>query len=164
MYQRIVVPLDGSKLAEEALPDAERLARLMDAPMHLLRVVDLTQLPWYGQFGGAMEYVASEQALAADDEAAASYLQTVAERMTASGLSVVTEVRRGPTSRVLIAATRPGDLIVMASHGRSGMTRWFLGSVAEEILRHASVPILLVKAPEQEIARVEAALATANAT
>jgi len=163
MYQRIVVPLDGSKLAEEALPDVERLARLVDAPLYLLRVVDLTQLPWYGQFGGAMEYVASEQALAADDEAAATYLRTVADRLTASGLAVVTEVRRGPTSRVLIAATMPGDLIVMASHGRSGMTRWFLGSVAEEILRHASVPILLVKAPEQEIARIEGSLAMANA-
>lgn len=156
MYQRIVVPLDGSRLAEEALPTAERMASLLTVPILLLRVVDLTQLPWYGQFGMSMEYVASEQALLGDTDAATSYIQTVAERITASGIPVVAEVRRGLTTRVLIEATRPGDLIVMASHGRSGMTRFFLGSVAEEILRHALVPVLLIKAGEAIAAEVEA--------
>jgi len=163
MYTRIVVPLDGSELAERALPDAERLARLISAPIHLLRVVDLTLLPWYGQFEMSMEYAATEQMLADDSDAASTYLQTIAERLTASGLTAVTEVRRGPTSRSLIDATKPGDLIVMASHGRSGMTRWFLGSVAEEILRHATVPVLLVKAGERELTQIEASTGKENA-
>lgn len=156
MYQRIVVPLDGSELAEEALPDAERMARLTGAPILLLRVVDLTQLPWYGQFGMSMEYVASEQVILGDADQATTYLGTVAERIAAAGLAVTTEVRRGLTSRALIEATEPGDLIVMASHGRSGMTRWFLGSVAEEILRHATVPVLLIKAGEAAAAEAAA--------
>ena len=146
MYQRIVVPLDGSKLAERALPEAERLARLIVAPIHLVRVIDLTQLPWYGQFGMVMAYEAAEPALTEESTTASSYLQTIADRITTSGLVAETEVRRGHTARELVATTQPGDLIVMASHGRSGVTRWFLGSVAEDVLRHATVPILLIKA------------------
>ena len=56
MYQRIVVPLDGSELAEKALPEAEQMARLTGGTVHLVRVVDLVQLPWYGSFTAAMDY------------------------------------------------------------------------------------------------------------
>jgi nucleotide-binding universal stress UspA family protein len=81
-------------------------------------------------------------------------LEIVATRLRASGLVVRTESRRGHAAREIVAATAPGDLIVMASHGRSGVTRWLMGSVAEDVLRHATVPILLVKAPVAGAERV----------
>lgn len=153
MYQRIVVPLDGSEFAERALPEAEGLARLTGAPVHLLRVTDLSQFVWYGEFGLAMDVSAAEAETARETTAAAAYLLTIAERITGSGLTAETEVRRGQTYREVIAATRPGDLIVMASHGRGGVPRWFLGSVAEEVLRHATVPVLMVRSGELSAAK-----------
>ena len=146
MYRRIVVPLDGSELAEKALPEAEQMARLTEAPLRLVRVIDLVQLPWYGNFAAAMDYVAVQAAITDEENAAATYLREVAARLTGDGITVETEARRGPVPREIVAAAQPGDLIVMASHGRSGVTRWLLGSVAEEVLRHATVPVLLVRA------------------
>jgi nucleotide-binding universal stress UspA family protein len=145
MFDRIVVPLDGSELAEQALPQAEELARLTGAPIHLVRVIDPTQLPWYRSLGMATDYVAVEGALRDEDRESDTYLNSVAKRLAESGIEVDWERRRGRTDRELIAATKPGDIIVMVSHGRGGITRVLLGSVAEELLRHASVPILLVK-------------------
>lgn len=149
MYRRIVVPLDGSELAERALGDAEELARLTNAPLHLVRVVDVAQIPWYGQFGMAMEYGMVEQGLTAESAAATAYLQAMGERIAEHGLVADAEVRRGSTTVELLATIQPGDLIVMASHGRGGIARWILGSVAEHLLRHATVPIVLVKAITQ---------------
>ena len=153
MYQRIVVPLDGSEFAERALPEAEGLARLTGAPVHLLRVTDLSQFIWLGEFGIAMDVSDAEAETARETTDAAAYLLTIAERLAGSGLTAETEVRRGQTYRQVIAATRPGDIIVMASHGRGGVPRWFLGSVAEEVLRHATVPILMVRSGELAAAK-----------
>jgi nucleotide-binding universal stress UspA family protein len=158
MYQRIVVPLDGSELAEKALPEAEQIARLTGAPIHLMRVIDLTQLPWYGQFGMAMEYAAVEREVGDESTAAATYLENIARRFADSGLTVNTEVRRGRAARELVAVAKPGDVIVIATHGRGGITRWFLGSVAEDLLRHSPVPILLIR-PETPISDEPASIA-----
>ena len=144
MYRRIVVPLDGSAFAEQALSEAERMARLAGAPVHLLRVIDVLEFE-----------VARETA------AASSYLQTIAERLGKSGLVADIEIRRGQTEREVIAVSRPGDVIVMASHGRGGVPRWFLGSVAEAVVRHATVPVLLVRATEPSASRNRTAPATA---
>ncbi|MCC6791614.1 MAG: universal stress protein [Thermomicrobiales bacterium] len=154
MYQRIVVPLDGSTTAEQALPQAERMARTFDVPIHLLAVVDLTQMPWYGQYGMSLEHTATEREVARERSTVADYLESVASRLRDAGLVARTELRRGRAAREIVAATGAGDLLVIASHGRSGVTRWLMGSVAEDVLRHASVPILLIKAPTPEAARV----------
>jgi nucleotide-binding universal stress UspA family protein len=146
MYQRIVVPLDGSELAEKALPEAEQMARLTGGTVHLVRVVDLVQLPWYDNFATAIDYGTVQAAISGDENAAATYLREVSARLTEAGITTSVETCRGLVPREIVAATKPGDLIVMASHGRSGVTRWLLGSVAEEVLRHASVPVLLVRA------------------
>jgi nucleotide-binding universal stress UspA family protein len=144
MYQRILVPLDGSEFAEEALPEAERLARLTQAPIHLIHVVDVPQVPWYGMYA-ATEYTVPEFAQANQSHPSDSYLQTIAQRLTESGLTVETEMCRGLIPRMLCGAAKPGDVIVMASHGRSGISRWILGSVSEEVLRQAPVPVHLIK-------------------
>jgi nucleotide-binding universal stress UspA family protein len=146
MYQRIVVPLDGSDIAELAIPEAERMARLTAAPMHLIRVVDPTQLPWYGAYGDAMGYTVAQGALGDEEQSSDAYLAGIAKRIKELGIEVECEVRHGRAAKELVAAAKPGDIIVIASHGRGGISRWLLGSVAEELIRHAAVPVLLVKA------------------
>jgi nucleotide-binding universal stress UspA family protein len=152
MYRRIVVPLDGSKLAEAALPQAIDLARLTGAPIHLVRVVDFTRLEQYGPYALALEYSGVEPVLSDEHAAALAYLREVRERLKGEDLYANTEVREGRVAREVVAALRPGDIVVMASHGRGGLSRWLLGSVAEDVLRHATVPVLLVKADAAAVA------------
>jgi nucleotide-binding universal stress UspA family protein len=146
VFDRIVVPLDGSELAEQALPAAEELARLSDAPLHLIRVVDLARLERYGAYGLAVEYAGFDMVATEERQVAEQYLAEMATKLGERGATVTTEIVDGPTTRVLVGATKPGDTLVMASHGRTGMSRWFLGSVAEEVVRHATVPVLLIRA------------------
>jgi nucleotide-binding universal stress UspA family protein len=163
MYRRIVVPLDGSKLAEMALPQAEELARLTGAPIHLIWVVDYTRLERYGPYALALAYSDAEPMLAEEIAIARTYLLGIEERLVATGLSVDSEVIQGRIARELVAASKPGDVIVMASHGRGGVSRWLLGSVAEDVLRHTAVPVLLVKASTVTAKNVSPERATATA-
>jgi nucleotide-binding universal stress UspA family protein len=148
MYQRIIVPLDGSELAETVLPEAKKMARQIGAPVHLLRVSDPVESPWYGTMAAAMDYAAIQSVVENQTTEATGYLQEVAKRLNDEGITVETEARQGRASREIVAATKPGDVIVVASRGRSGITRWLLGSVAEDVLRHATVLVLLVRASD----------------
>ena len=146
MYQRIVVPLDGSDIAEMAIPEAERMARLTGAPLHLIRVIDLRQVPWYPAYADMVGANAVQEAFGDEESVTNGYLAEVAKRIEELGIEVESEVRHGRAAKELVAASKPDDIIVIASHGRGGISRWLLGSVAEELVRHASVPVLLVKA------------------
>lgn len=146
MYERIIVPLDGSELAERALPTAEKLAHLTGASLHIVRVVDLTKLEPYGAYGLAPEYGVMASVMSDEDTAARQYLEQTERALTERGMTVSSEVRTGSAAREVIELSHPGDLIVMASHGRGGVARWFLGSVAEELARRAPAPVLLVRA------------------
>ena len=147
MYARIVVPLDGSHLAERALPPAEEFSRLTGAPLHLVRAVDPTHLPIraYGVHAMAIEG-GVPGLLFAEERAARNYLDRMAARLGERGLPATTELLTGYAPRELVGMARAGDLVVMATHGRGGLTRWFLGSVAEEVVRRAPVPVLLIRA------------------
>lgn len=146
MYKRIVVPLDGSDLAEQALVTAEDLARTTGAPMHLVRVVDFPSSSFNYVYGAMIESQAIAMQLEDERALAESYLHEVSRSIEGRGIQVTTEVRHGVAIQELVDAMKPGDLYVVASHGRSGVARWFLGSVAEEIMRRATVPVLLVRA------------------
>jgi nucleotide-binding universal stress UspA family protein len=146
MYTRIVVPLDGSEIAEAALVQAEHMATLTGAPVHLVRVVDLTENDAVSMYGMMADPSAVSTLLADEVETAQQYLDMVQQRIVKSGHRATNELRRGPVASALIDATKPGDLLVMASHGRSGIARWFMGSVAEDLIRRSTVPVLLVKA------------------
>ena len=146
MYKRIVVPLDGSEIAETALVEAEKMALLTGAPVHLVRVVDFTNKDMAASYGMMTDASAVSVLLGDEVDAARQYLEFVAARIADQGFAVTSEVQRGTVFDRLIAVTRQGDLIVMASHGRSGIARWFLGSVAEEVIRRSTVPVLLVRA------------------
>src|SRR5690606_28825453 len=143
MYQRIVVPLDGSDLAEQALSAAEELARALNTPLHLIRVVDFPSSSFAYVYGAMVESQAATAQFESERAMAESYLDAIARSIEKTGLSVTTEVRPGIPVHELVEAMKPGDLFVVATHGRSGMARWFLGSVAEEITRRATVPVLL---------------------
>ena len=149
MYQRIVVPLDGSRQAEHALADAEQLARLCGAPLHLIRVVDSSGM---GAAGAVAPYIdaLSYQVLIEDEQIAArTYLEKVEQVVTGRGHDLTIELRQGPAAGEILAATRPGDLVVMATHGRGGVERWFMGSVAESVVRRAETPVLLIREPSE---------------
>jgi nucleotide-binding universal stress UspA family protein len=136
MYAVILVPLDGSPLAERALPYAAELARATRARLVLLRAVLVHELPGVDP---SHAQVASVQRAEAD-------LTASAEPLRAGGLAVDVSVYYDQPGRAILdaAAHRPADLIVMSTHGRSGPGRWIFGSVADDVLRHARVPVLLV--------------------
>src|SRR4051812_9670156 len=114
MYRRIVVPLDGSDIAELAIPEAERMARLTSAPLHLIRVVDPRQVPWYGAYAEPMGANAAQEAFGDEEIVANGYLAAVAKRIDELDIEVESEVRRGRAANELVAAGKPDDLIVIA--------------------------------------------------
>ncbi|HET7095436.1 MAG TPA: universal stress protein, partial [Thermomicrobiales bacterium] len=134
MFQRIVAALDGSKTAELTLPPAEELARRLGTPLLLLRVADLTWLR-LGMNDAALAYASLGSEMKDERRQAEAYLAAIASRLAADGLTVTTDVRSGFADREIVAALQPGDLLVLASHGRSGLGRLFLGSVAEKVTR-----------------------------
>jgi nucleotide-binding universal stress UspA family protein len=146
VYRRIVVPLDGSALAEQALPQAEGLARLTGAPLHLVWVIDPAGAGTLGTVVLHTDALALQLLLEEERIAARDYLERIEQDMGDRQHAVSVEHRQGPAADELLAITQPGDLLVMATHGRGGMARWVLGSVAEAVIRRASVPVLLIRA------------------
>lgn len=142
MYNRILVPLDGSTFAEAALGHARTLARCTGAELTLLRVATH---PVY-------EYVAAEpllyQTIEQDSEKeSAAYLEKVAAELRAEGFHVSAETCTGPVAETILDYARDisADIIVMSTHGRSGLARWFIGSIADKIVRGATLPVLLAR-------------------
>lgn len=147
MHQRIVLPLDGSETSELAIEEAVAQADAFNLPLHLVRVVDTNVFDQVGGSAAAFNYSMLGEMFEEESRDAQRYLGEVTERFEAQGITVTQDVRVGPIARSILDVVAEGDLIIMGSHGRSGIQRWVLGSVAEEVLRHASVPILMVKNP-----------------
>jgi nucleotide-binding universal stress UspA family protein len=142
MYKKILVTLDGSELAKTALDQAEKLAKNFDAEIILFQVVPF--MPIYGSPELVTPLIVDEK----QKEAAEKYLANLAEEMKKRGLRVAAMVRTGQQVAVEIIdfAKEAGvDLIVMCTHGRSGISRWVLGSVALKVLARAETPILLIR-------------------
>ena len=144
MFHRIVVPLDGSELAERALEQAKELAQLASVPMHLLRVVDLGRLTSGGTLGWGLTPWALQRALEEEQRGASEYLDRMSLLLRNRGVETSTEVRHGNTSDEIVDVAGDGDLVVMSTHGRSGVSRWYFGSVAEAVARHAPGPVMLI--------------------
>jgi nucleotide-binding universal stress UspA family protein len=100
----------------------------------------------FGDFGLLYEYESMAQALAEERELAKAYLADMVRIIEAEGYPVSATLVDGIAAKAIVGMTEPGDVIVMATHGRTGMKRWFIGSIAEDVLRHATVPVLLVRA------------------
>lgn len=144
MYSKVLVPLDGSELAERALPHAKTLAKRFSSKIFLLRVVmpspALTEI----------EPVAIDIQRAQITEAE-EYLRRIRESLEAESLDVQAEVAVGAPAETIIdyAAEHDVRLIVMHTHGRSGISRWVYGSVADRVLRGAKCPVLLVRTAQE---------------
>lgn len=151
-YQHILVPLDGSTLAELALADAFALAELSRAEVTLLQVV----APIDHVIATEAEHpIFVDQQWEAKRLATVEYMHSVCERLGCPDVAVHPVVEMGLAAETIIDYARhhPIDLIVMATHGRSGLQRWVYGSVADKVLRGANQPILLVRAyPDQQAA------------
>lgn len=145
MYKQIVVPLDGSELAEEALAQAKELAKTSGSPLKLIRVVDTYRANALPATGMALDYSMLSELAEEENEDAKQYLTEKVEALKADGLTVSGDVLHGPIARQICSVAGEDDLIVMSSHGRTGIKRWFLGSVAEEVMRNAECPVLLHK-------------------
>jgi nucleotide-binding universal stress UspA family protein len=155
VYSKVLVPLDGSTVAEQALPFARLLAGAFQIPVELMSVIDTAALA---------PQVSPDRARYIDTLAAEGmrrsqeYLKGIARKF--AGLSVQFSVERGKTETAIIekAATNKTTMIAMATHGRSGIKRWLLGSIAEKVLRGCSNPLLLVRASEQAKSEEKATL------
>lgn len=148
MYQHVMVPLDGSKLAECVLPHVTAIAKTCEAgKITFVRVV--TPLHLYE--GSEHSIPAKErQRLEADSiEVAKKYLDQVIKQAKHDNVTAESVVLFGNINEQLVDfADKNGvDLIIIATHGRSGPSRWVWGSVADRILRSACVPVLMVRAP-----------------
>jgi nucleotide-binding universal stress UspA family protein len=155
MYSKILVPLDGSTTAEKVLPYARYLAGKFKIPVELLEVIDI---------GEMAAHMSAEKARFLDTmieegvRHSTSYLRGVAT--TFRGADVKCSVEKGRAGEVIIEKgdANAGILIAMATHGRSGLNRFLLGSVAEKVLRGSANPLLLVRATEDAPGEGEAAL------
>ena len=147
MYTRMLVPLDGSKLAENVLPYARALAGVLNLRIELLSVVDSMDFARTTHAGHVRDFDPIIEAAVREGE---QYLENVARSFT--GITVDNcVVEQGQADQIIIekAAGDKETLIGMATRGRSGIHRWLMGSVAEKVLRGATNPLLLVRGNEE---------------
>ncbi len=144
-YKHILVPLDSSELAELALEDAFSLAALNQAQVTLLHVVPPIESVLAAETGHP---IFIDQKWDSHKALALRYLKGICGRMQCPDVKVNIAIEMGLAAEHIIeyAQEHPIDLIVMATHGRSGLQRWVYGSVADKVLRGAHVPVLLVRA------------------
>lgn len=156
---RVLVPLDGSPLAEEALTSAQLLAEAFGAHIDLLRVVEPPAYPLYGDGYAYIPY--DEESDLAD---ARAYVEDRAQKLRALGLDISTSVLVGTAGRTIEALARDqgADVIAMATHGLGGLGRLVLGSVATDVLRRGIAPVLLIR--PSEVAQEEPAAPAAVAS
>ena len=146
-FRRLLVPLDGSALAEDALPLAVTLAHVFAAEVHLARVAETTRLfTLTGTSQSPIPDTLLEEMVADLEAEAGAYLRPVVERLRPEGVPLRAVVLDGIPVEALLAytATHEIDLVVLATHGRGGFNRLVLGSVAERLLRQGQTPILMV--------------------
>jgi nucleotide-binding universal stress UspA family protein len=143
MYEKILVPVDGSKRAEMIRPHVRELARRFQATVFFIMVIELT----YAN-GIAETYISiSEKVFKAKLRDAELYLEKIAAKFRDKGIDCKTLVAHGPVVETIIeaASNEDVDLIVMTSHGRGGLARIFYGSVAAGILNRVDRPLFIVR-------------------
>lgn len=160
MYQKILVPLDGSDLAEGVLPHVKEVARRFEAEVALLQAVPSISQILLETSATTMEGTAATAGLGMDmaeeqheasKQAAQSYLDSLAANLKAEGLKVSQHLVEGAPATAIIEFLHASgaDLIAMSTHGRGGLGRLVFGSVTDEVLRHAAhTPLLLIRASD----------------
>ncbi len=168
MFEHILVPLDGSTRAEAALPIAARVARAAGSSVVLLQAVSLRMSYGYGSglsmsygYGGLGMYsmgygygsglgatpLLSEKVNETEQADATAYLTRLAHSDLFAGITTTTDVVFGQPAPQILALVEQQEvnLLVLCSHGRTGLTRWLLGSVAQRVIHHSRVPVLVLR-------------------
>ena len=145
MYRRILVPLDGSALAETVLAFVEQVAGPLEAEIVLLRVVE----PLSTAEAIASAGVVPPATLARHELEAKHYLGQMEPRLSKKGLRVRTRIALGPPAEAILGAIKTSgvDLVAMTTHGRTGLGRALFGSVTESVLRASPVPVIVMRTP-----------------
>jgi nucleotide-binding universal stress UspA family protein len=148
MYQRILVPLDGSHLAEQVLAWVEILAKGMQSRVELLRIYE----PIPPETGDILQGIYPYDIVLGLREQAQEYLEGITAPLRKNGLPVSAIVQEGSPARCIIreAEREPNTLIAMTTHGWTGSSRWLLGSVTDKVLHATTTPLLVVRAYDQE--------------
>ncbi len=146
MYSKIIVPLDGSELAEQALPYAKLIAKSLSVPIELVRAFDIPS----SLMLRARSQLMADRILAGVRNQAESYLSGIRLRLEAEGYSVSTAaIRSSPAEAIAAhASTDASALVAMSTHGRGGISRWVMGSVTDRALHSVANPMLIVRAAE----------------
>lgn len=154
MYKRLLVPLDGSRLAEGILPFILQVAHPLALEVVLVYVVTPIAPP---AIEGMTHFTVYD--VEARMNEAREYLAPVAADLRRQGVRVTSDVRHGePVAEIVtVARDSQADIIAMTTHGRSGFSRFLLGSVAEAVLRQAEVPVLMMRLTERDVSAADAA-------
>jgi nucleotide-binding universal stress UspA family protein len=143
MFRRLLLPLDGSKRAERAIPVAARIAHASGGSLMLLRAAGT-----HIEFGTYITEpsVLIQEAFETDLTRAVDYLARIKASGDLAGIETTVAVRSGEAAQTIldVAQTQHVDLIVMCSHGETGFKRWVLGSVAQQVARHSPLPVLIL--------------------
>lgn len=147
MYKKILVPTDGSRLSDRAVKEAMLLAQALDAKLVLFHALPPTQQPIYSEGSSAM-LGSRQRARKAAGSRARRMLAAAAKKVEAAGVAASRDyaVSTSPHDGIVAAAQKHHcDLIVMASHGRRGLSRVLLGSETQAVVSRARVPVLVVR-------------------
>jgi len=150
MFSHLLVPLDGSHLAEAALPPALELARKFNCAISLIWVIQPPHLIMTAANGSVYAQLLLEMRNQSEQDAH-NYLEAHQDALRQQGFEVRTKVIEGENvadTLLEVASDLEVDAIVMSTHGRGGLSRWVFGSVADRVLRYADVPVLLIRAKE----------------
>ena len=142
MYKTILVPLDGTETAEAVLPHVFNLAKSEGAEIVLLTVAaDAVAAFTFGDPALAEEFIETQES------AAQKYLSSLQESLTVEGYKVSTIIREGAVHTAIVDVSKEikADIIAMSTHARRGVAHLFLGSVAEKVVRHSDIPIMLIR-------------------
>ena len=151
MFSHLLVPLDGSHLAEAALPPAIELANKFNSKITLVWVIQPPHLVMTAANGSVYAQLLMEMRNQSEHDAEA-YLRGHQGSLRQQGFVVHTQITEGENianALLEIASSLKVDAIVMSTHGRGGLSRWVFGSVADKVLRYADVPVLLIRAKEE---------------
>lgn len=148
MFSHLLIPLDGSSFSEAALPYALSLAQKYNSELTLMQVIMPPQ--WMSMLEAETPEMV-DKIRAVNEQKAVNYLNNKVEELRTQGFKVNAEIRQNePVAEAIleVAAMEHIDGIVMSTHGRSGIDRWVFGSVAERVVHHATVPVLLIRAQQ----------------
>jgi nucleotide-binding universal stress UspA family protein len=141
MYKKILVPLDGSELAEAVLPHAEALAKSEGAEIVILRVAVTPDSSMFSRNPALVNNIVREV-----EEETEEYIKAEVSKLRDEGVKVSGLTRDGyvPDMILSVADETHADVIAMSTHGRSGISRWLIGSVADRVVQHSHIPVMLI--------------------